>query len=142
MSSKSRLAHPSRPAHPARPARPAHPKLYSHITAIVKGHVNRWPSAYASGRVVREYKAAVKALYGPRAKPYLGSAKSKAPLTTWFQEQWIDILTGRPCGSVKSHLYYPVCRPKSVALRLTALQIANAVKRKQRMKEKTTTYRW
>lgn len=123
-------------------SRPTHPELYAHVTAIVKRHVKRWPSAYASGRVVREYKATVKSLYGPRAKAYMGSKNTKAPLTTWFKEQWIDIVTGLPCGSAKSQQYYPVCRPKTVALRLTTLQIANAIKRKQRMKEKTTTYSW
>jgi hypothetical protein len=121
-------------------SRPSYPSLYARAVARVKSQVKRWPSAYASGRVVQEYTRIVKALHGPRAHPYVGPKSIKTPLHTWFQEQWVDILTGLPCGSVRSPRYYPVCRPKRIASRLTPLQIVDAVTRKQRMKEKTTTY--
>ena len=39
-------------------AKPTNPKLYARIKAKVKARVKKWPSAYASGQLVREYKAA------------------------------------------------------------------------------------
>ncbi len=38
-------------------AKPNNPKLYARIKAKVKARVKKWPSAYASGQLVREYKA-------------------------------------------------------------------------------------
>ena len=37
---------------------PTKPKLYERIKAKVKRTVKKWPSAYASGQLVRQYKAA------------------------------------------------------------------------------------
>ena len=37
---------------------PTKPELYARIKAKVKRTVKKWPSAYASGQLVREYKAA------------------------------------------------------------------------------------
>ena len=38
-------------------SKPNNPKLYARIKAKVKARVKKWPSAYASGQLVREYKA-------------------------------------------------------------------------------------
>lgn len=121
---------------------PTYPTLYKRAVKTVKTRVARWPSAYASGQVVQEYKRMVRQTYGPNAKAYVGPARRRAtaPLTQWFNEKWIDIVTHRPCGSVKSRSYYPTCRPEKVAQRLTLAQVANAVKRKQRAKKRTASY--
>jgi len=37
---------------------PTKPKLYARIMAKVKRNAKKWPSAYASGQLVRQYKAA------------------------------------------------------------------------------------
>lgn len=37
-------------------AKPANPKLYAKARAIVKARVKKWPSAYASGQLVQQYK--------------------------------------------------------------------------------------
>jgi hypothetical protein len=37
-------------------SKPANPKLYARARAIVKGRVKKWPSAYASGQLVQQYK--------------------------------------------------------------------------------------
>ena len=37
---------------------PTKPKLYARIMAKVKRTAKKWPSAYASGQLVRQYKAA------------------------------------------------------------------------------------
>ena len=39
-------------------AKPTNPTLYARIKAKVKRTVKKWPSAYASGQLVRQYKAA------------------------------------------------------------------------------------
>jgi hypothetical protein len=110
---------------------PAFPDLYERVRNSVKKRVARWPSAYASAQLVREYKALVLARLGSRARPYVGKDR---PLGRWFREKWVDILTMKPCGSVKSASYYPVCRPERIARRLTPAQISDAVVRKQRVK--------
>jgi len=37
-------------------SKPANPKLYARARAIVKARVKKWPSAYASGQLVQQYK--------------------------------------------------------------------------------------
>ena len=37
-------------------SKPTNPKLYARAKAIVKARVKKWPSAYASGQLVRLYK--------------------------------------------------------------------------------------
>ena len=119
---------------------PTYPDTYAAVKADVKNHVARWPSAYASGQLVREYKKRVRDLYGPDAAPYREPKSGAAPLTTWFREKWVDIATGKPCGSVKTDEYYPVCRPLKKALRLTTAQRKAAVEIKQRARNRTATY--
>ena len=102
---------------------PTYPDLYAQATALVKGRVERWPSAYASGQVVREYKRLAAQRHGSRARPYAASAAPSAgKLARWFREKWVDLSTGQPCGSVRSAAYYPVCRPESVARALSPRQ--------------------
>jgi len=46
----------------------------------------------------------------------------KTGLTKWFDEEWIDVKTGKPCGrksATKSKRPYPSCRPKAVAKKMT-----------------------
>jgi len=120
---------------------PTYPDLYAQATALVKGRVARWPSAYASGQVVREYKRLATERHGSRARPYAASAAPSAgKLARWFREKWVDISTGKPCGSVKSVAYYPVCRPESVARALTPRQRVLAIAIKQRAKTRTASY--
>jgi len=37
-------------------AKPKNKALYARVKAMVKKRVKKWPSAYASGQVVQEYK--------------------------------------------------------------------------------------
>lgn len=37
-------------------AKPANPSLYAKAKAMVKKRVKKWPSAYASGQLVQQYK--------------------------------------------------------------------------------------
>lgn len=122
---------------------PAFPSLYARVRNAVKRRVARWPSAYASAQLVRQYKASVAARYGADAAAYVDDDDDDArKLSRWFREKWVNISTMKPCGSVKTASYYPVCRPERVAKRLTASQIADAVERKQRSRTATTRYAW
>lgn len=125
--------------------KPLDQKLYDSIVKKIKLRVDRWPSAYASGRVVKEYKDEMKK---KGLSPYIDE-KPKDGLTRWFKEDWVDISTGKPCGSVKSNEYYPICRPsKQISIKtpvtikeLTSDDKKTLIKRKQILKEKTSNIR-
>lgn len=60
-------------------------------------------------------------------------AKSKGGLTKWFNEEWVDLKTGKKCGrsgKEKSTRAYPSCRPKKVAAKMTAAEKRSSIKRK------------
>jgi hypothetical protein len=126
---------------------PTDPKLYARIKSSVKSSAtSRWPSAYLSGQVVQKYKAAMEKR---GKKPYTSSSpKKSSPLKRWYDEKWVDVKTGKPCGSVKTKTYYPTCRPKKkitedtprTARSLTAEQKKRMIKLKQKAKKKTVHY--
>jgi len=129
---------------------PTDQKLYDKIKERVKARVDRWPSAYASGQVVQEYKAAME----KKGKSPYTSSKPEQPkkntgLGRWYAEKWVDIKTGKPCGSVKTAEYYPTCRPAkritsktpTTAKELTPSQKAAMVAQKQAAKKKTVHYK-
>ena len=85
---------------------PLNKKLYRQVRRRVKNRVKRWPSAYASGQVVREYKRLGGKYSSPRRK------RKKLPsLSRWFKERWINVCTGKPCGRRSRKGKYPYCRP-------------------------------
>ena len=127
---------------------PTDQKLYDKIKAKVKREAkSRWPSAYLSGQVVREYKASMEKR---GKKPYKSGSPSKksSSLKRWYKEDWINISTGEKCGAVKTKDYYPVCRPRykitedtpRTARSLTAEQKKRMIKLKQKAKKKTVHY--
>jgi len=82
--------------------KPSNTKLYSRIKQKVKKRVKRWPSAYASGQLVQEYKR--------KGGKY--SCNKFGSLNRWFDEKWIDVCTGKKCGrGTSSKRKYPYCRP-------------------------------
>jgi hypothetical protein len=129
---------------------PADQKLYDKIKERVKARVARWPSAYASGQVVQEYKAAMEKkgkMPYVTAKP--SEPKKQTPLGRWYAEKWIDIKTGKPCGAVKTADYYPTCRPAkritaktpTTAKELTPSQKTAMIAQKQKAKKQTVHYK-
>jgi hypothetical protein len=128
---------------------PTDQKLYDRIKEHVKARVDRFPSAYASGQIVQEYKAAMeKKGVAPYINPKPVQPK-KNSLGLWYAEDLIDIKTGKPCGSVKTGDYDPTCRPKNritlktptTAKELTTSQKAAMVAEKQDAKNKTVYYK-
>lgn len=68
--------------------------LYTKVRNQVKASVKVWPSAYASGQVVKAYKAA-----GGRYSSSKSSTKTIAPLDRWYKERWVNV-----CGRSKSDI--------------------------------------
>lgn len=86
-------------------------ELYIKARTTVKGRVQVWPSAYASGQLVKEYKRLGGRYRGKRSA-------SKEPLNRWYREQWVNVCkrgsTGgySKCGrKASSKRSYPYCRP-------------------------------
>ena len=121
---------------------PVNKKLYNSVKAEAKRKFSAWPSAYASGWLVKEYKRrggkykitkkSRKARSKSRSKSRRKSVKkvrsksrkrskkrrSKSGLSRWFKEEWIDVCKLPkivPCGrksARKSSRKYPYCRPR------------------------------
>ena len=84
---------------------PKNKRLYDNIVQEAKNKFNVWPSAYASGWVVKEYKR--------RGGVYTGNKKNTS-LRRWYDEQWIDACVWpkrQTCGRTSNDRNYPYCRP-------------------------------
>jgi len=112
---------------------PVNTKLYEKVKAEAKKKFNVWPSAYASGWLVKTYKArggtykeqeeerSVKTAKKQVERP--ANKQSQKPLARWYDEKWVDVCryleTGKltPCGrhsarqSASPSEKYPYCRP-------------------------------
>ena len=120
---------------------PINTKLYNRIKSMVKRRSKRWPSAYASGQLVRAYKQ--------KGGKYRCS--NFGSLDQWFKEKWVDTCTGKPCGRKKgSSRKYPYCRPSvrinkqtPVTIKeLSQSEIKRRCKIKHRIKTKNITNRF
>lgn len=90
--------------------KPTNTKLYDKVKKEARSKFKVWPSAYASGWLVKEYKR--------RGGKYTGGSRSKrknGSLSRWYREKWIDVCQlprkvscGRKRSSRKN---YPYCRP-------------------------------
>ena len=115
---------------------PTDEKLYNSIKKKVKAKfqkTSRWPSAYGSGFLVKEYKKSFKQKYGNK-NPYKSRKKTNNKsrkktnnksrkksnnnnLTRWFNEKWVNVCKKKsgkyvPCGRKKGSMKkYPYCRP-------------------------------
>lgn len=101
--------------------------LYIKVLENVKRRVNAWPSAYASGQVVSEYKKA-----GGR---YRGGSKTppKSPLGRWYKEKWVNVCESGypPCGRSKADMVdYPYCRPSVRVTKATPKTVKEIPKKK------------
>ena len=123
--------------------KPLDQDLYDSVVAEAKRKFDVWPSAYASGWVVKTYKA--------RGGRYAGGdKKTRTGLTKWFGESWVDlsrpiredgeVVGYKPCGRKKSGdpADYPKCRPKREAMRMTPAEVRDAIKRKRAAEAKAS----
>ena len=94
---------------------PTDMKTYNKVKARAKKKFKVWPSAYASGWLVKEYKRVMKK---KGKKPYHGK-KTTGGIARWFKEKWINVCKlpkKVPCGRPKTGMRewkknYPYCRP-------------------------------
>ena len=119
---------------------PKNKALYDKVKREAKHRFKVWPSAYASGWLVKEYKR--------RGGTYSGKKSSKEGIGRWFKEKWINVckLPRRvSCGRPKTSLSawkrkYPYCRPSKrvtrstpkTARELTKAEIQRRCKQKRR----------
>ena len=126
-------------------AAPTDPRLYQQVKNEAKARFAVWPSAYASGWLVREYKKrGGRFQEGNHASR---TSSSSRPLERWYEEKWVNVCVPSrpPCGRSKStgnakgDSSYPYCRP-SVRVspqtpitvdQLTPAQIAKRCARKR-----------
>ena len=115
---------------------PTNKKLYSKVLKSVKSRVKVWPSAYASGQVVRQYKreggtykfgnslfltpkikGCLSLIYGDKVLSRFGKkvAPRSTGLTRWFKEKWVNVCApkknGKYSACARSTKKYPYCRP-------------------------------
>jgi hypothetical protein len=114
---------------------PKDQKLYEKIKVKVKSKVARWPSAYASGQVVQQYKAAFKKKYGETRDPYVEKKEKTGTLARWYKEEWVDLCRpkkgGRyqPCGRSVLKGTYPFCRPLKRIDKGTPMTVGEVIKK-------------
>jgi len=118
-------------------ATPINKKLYNQVVADAKKRFKVWPSAYASGWVVRRYKE-----LGGTYRATNGDKTTT--LDRWFQEKWVNVCQLPkivPCGRSKASMKdYPYCRPlkritkdtPKTARELTPQQIEKRCKKKKK----------
>ena len=106
---------------------PVNTKLYEQVKTQAKRKFAVWPSAYASGWLVKTYKArgGTYRVEDDKSKPYRSERpvkkQAEGPLARWYDEQWVDVCryleTGKltSCGRHRATMSkdekYPYCRP-------------------------------
>ena len=115
---------------------PKDKKLYNQVKKEAKEIFDVWPSAYASGWVVKEYKR--------RGGEYTGRKSTNSNLARWYKEKWIDVChlpKKVPCGREdEEDRKYPYCRPSikvnkhtpTTASELNKEEITKLCKRKRK----------
>lgn len=88
--------------------------LYAEVRAEAKKRFMAWPSAYASGWLVKEYKRRG-GRYAEEEKTENKKKTAERPLARWYKEKWVDACRLPeivPCGRSSADLKdYPYCRP-------------------------------
>jgi hypothetical protein len=90
---------------------PINKRLYNKVKEEAKKKFKVYPSAYANGWLVKEYKR--------RGGKYKGKKSSNKGLSRWYKEEWINVCEwpkkvscGRPKLSITQwKKKYPYCRP-------------------------------
>jgi hypothetical protein len=147
-------------------SQPVNMSLYNRVKSEAKRKFKVWPSAYASGWLVAEYKRRGGKYRGYQSSPKTRTKRSpktrtkRSPKTRtkrspnrkrssgiarWFEEKWIDVCKLPrivPCGRKKSSWKnYPYCRPlKRISSKTprTARELSQAeIQRKCRQKKRS-----
>ena len=104
--------------------------LHARAVAAAKRKFKVWPSAYASGFVVQQYKRLYKKKHGSLSGAFRGDDLGK-----WFGEKWVRITSSGgiagPCGGRSSKEGKPKCLPRAKAQSLSTAERKRLVARKR-----------
>jgi len=118
---------------------PKNKTLYNKVKQEAKKKFKVWPSAYASGWLVKEYKR--------RGGKYTGTKSTSTGISRWYKEKWINVCKlpkkvscGRSKLSSTWKKNYPYCRPSirvtsgtpRLASQLSKQEIERRCKRKRK----------
>lgn len=104
------------------------PELYEKIKNKLKKNKKLvWPSAYASGLLVQQYKAQGGKYSGTKPKKTQGIAR-------WFNEKWVDVCYYpkiKDCGrkNTSKLIDYPKCRPLKRISKDTPMTVSEVIKK-------------
>ena len=113
-------------------------ELHERATAAAKSKFKVWPSAYASGYVVQQYKRMYKEKHGSLSGAFKGDGKEiyADDLDKWFKEKWVRIgangeIMG-PCGGREEKEGKPKCLPQAKAQSMSKEERQTIVARKRK----------
>jgi hypothetical protein len=112
--------------------------LHSRAVAAAKAKFKVWPSAYASGYVVQQYKRMYKEKHGSTSGAFRGGDGEihADDLGQWFKEGWVRIgangeIMG-PCGGRGEKEGKPKCLPRAKAQAMSKEERQTIVARKRK----------
>ena len=111
--------------------------LHNQAVAEAKSKFNVWPSAYASGYVVQQYKALYKKKHGSLSGAFKGDEGEihADDLDQWFKEKWVRIGSNGeimgPCGGRSEGEGKPKCLPEAKAQGMSKEERQTIVARKR-----------
>lgn len=112
--------------------------LHSRAVSAAKTKFKVWPSAYASGYVVQQYKQMYKRKHGSLSGAFKGDEGEihADDLDKWFKEKWVRIgangeILG-PCGAREEKEGKPKCLPQAKAEAMTKENRKTIVARKRK----------
>jgi phage-related protein (TIGR01555 family) len=112
--------------------------LHSRAVAAAKSKFKVWPSAYASGYVVQQYKRMYKEKHGSMSGAFKSDGQEiyADDLDKWFKEKWVRIgangeIMG-PCGAREEKEGKPKCLPEAKAQAMSKEERQTIVARKRK----------
>ena len=113
-------------------------ELHSRAVSAAKAKFKVWPSAYASGYVVQQYKQMYKKKHGSLSGAFKSDEQElhADDLDQWFKEKWVRIgangeILG-PCGARGEKEGKPKCLPQAKAQAMSKEERSTIVARKRK----------
>lgn len=113
-------------------------ELHSRAVSAAKAKFKVWPSAYASGYVVQQYKQMYKKKHGSLGGAFKSDEQElhADDLDKWFKEKWVRIgangeILG-PCGAREEKEGKPKCLPQAKAQAMSKEERQTIVARKRK----------
>lgn len=113
-------------------------ELHSRAVSAAKAKFKVWPSAYASGYVVQQYKQMYKKKHGSLSGAFKSDEQElhADDLDKWFKEKWVRIgangeILG-PCGASEEKEGKPKCLPQAKAQAMSKEERQTIVARKRK----------